>query len=278
MRNRFSVRFITVCLCFALCTAFAMATSCNEIIEEQTDDNGMNTVLPEQTTLPETDEPTTAPTADPLLGKTILYGGSVSWNDNAEPSPRTVEWLGAFTDEILDRAAEDGSLFAVKISVNDYETAKLFHDRIANASLAEPIRERYVAYCIWCDETGMEWGTEECHRYCKYPEYVEILFEDHWRKTASEEDQQAYDDAVARWDEVLKEAYGKILSAEAERLIKKGLLVEYDGEHAINGYLTAEQIRDFPVSDEYGMYLYWQLDPELTAEKIIAAEGLNTPD
>ena len=79
-------------------------------------------------------------------------------------------------------------------------------------------------------------------------------------------------------DELYRQAYGEATRAEAERLRSLGLAVEYDGSWHITGLLTADQIRSFPAGSEHSFYIDWQVDAELTAEKIIAAEGLDTPD
>ncbi|MBQ7060269.1 MAG: hypothetical protein IJM85_00650, partial [Clostridia bacterium] len=111
-----------------------------------------------------------------------------------------------------------------------------------------------------------------------YPEGFELLFDDYWEKHATEESRNAYNDAIAEQDELRRQAYGEATRAEAERLRSLGLAVEYDGSWHITGLLTADQIRSFPAGNEHSFYIDWQVDPELTAEKIIAAEGLNTPD
>ena len=219
------------------------------------------------------------PTANPLENATVLYGGSSSISLPAEPDVGETKLLGAFTDEILDRAAEDGNVFAVTIGVGHIDCDAALRSRINALTADGPIFERYAKRGEWESRFTELYGIadylELIDRY--HPEGFELLFDDYWAKHATEEERKAYEDAIAERDELYRQAYGEATRAEAERLKALGLAVEYDGSWHITGVLTAEQIRNFPAGEDHSFYIEWQVDPELTAEKIIAAEGLNEP-
>lgn len=278
---------IALCLCSLLCvSALAACTSPQGPANDggETADARKETDAPATgdllTKAPATEAPTEAPTADPLIGRTVLYGGSSSISMPYEPNVGETKLNGAFTDEILDRAAADGSVFAVRIGVGHIECDAALRSRINELTADGPIAERYVKRCEWESRFTELYGAvdylELIDRY--HPEGFELLFDDYWEKHATEEERSAYNAAIAERDELYRQAYGEATRAEAERLRALGLAIEYDGSWHITGLLTADQIRDFPAGEEHSFYIYWQLDPELTAEKIIAAEGLNTHD
>ena len=276
---------VALCLCALFCvSALAACTAPQGPASEGSKATAEPKETETITEAPATEEPATeepaAPTADPFENAAVLYGGSSSISLPYEPDVGETKLNGAFTDEILDRAAEDGSVFAVRIGVGhiDCETALL--NRINELTTDGPILERYIKRGIWESEFTELYGAVDylwlIDRY--YPDGFELLFNDYWEKQATEEEQNAYNAATAERDELYRQAYGAATQAEAERLKALGLAVEYDGSWHITGLLTADQIRDFPAGEEHSFYIDWQLDPELTAEKIIAAEGLNTPD
>ena len=277
MKKRTIKTIIVLCLCSFLCvSALAACTAPQGPINE----GGEATAAPDQTGTVTEAPVTEAPTADPLANAAVLYGGSRWISLPYEPNVGEVKLKGAFTDELLDRAAEEGSVFAVRIGVGHIDCDAALLDRIHELAAEGPIAERYFERSVWESRFTELYGAADylglIDRY--YPEGFELLFDDYWEKHATEESRNAYNDAIAERDELRRQAYGEATRAEAERLRSLGLAVEYDGSWHITGLLTADQIRSFPAGSEHSFFIDWQVDPELTAEKIIAAEGLNTPD
>lgn len=270
---------LVLCLCAFLCVSALAACTAPQ---GPANEGGEPTVAPVQTDpaseAPVTEEPA-APEAVPPANATVLYGGSSSISLPYEPDVGETKLNGAFTDDILDQAAEGGSVFAVRIGVGHIDCDAALLNRIHELTAGGPILERYMKRGVWESEFTELYGAADylplIDRY--YPEGFELLFDDYWAKHATDEEQRAYEAATAERDELYRQAYGAATRAEAERLKALGLAVEYDGSWHITGFLTAEQIRNFPAGEDHSFYIEWQVDPELTAEKIIAAEGLNEP-
>ena len=278
MKKRTIKTIISLCLCSFLCVSALAA--CTAPQDPANEGGEKATAAPDQTGTVTEAPVTEAPTADPLANAAVLYGGSRWLSLPYEPNVGEVKLKGAFTDELLDRAAEEGSVFAVRIGVGHIDRGEALSGRIAELAAEGPIAERYSERGVWESRFTELYGAADylglIDRY--YPEGFELLFDDYWERHASEEAENAYKAAIAERDEVRRQAYGEATRAEAERLRSLGLAVEYDGSWHITGLLTADQIRSFPAGSEHSFYIDWQVDPELTAEKIIAAEGLDTPD
>jgi hypothetical protein len=224
-----------------------------------------------------TEEPivTAAPTPEPTIPPNVLYGGNNTISSPTKPRPGETALMGCFRDH-LDQAERDGNVFAVKLMIEAGHEASEQLQAWRSSTYAEgvdPFTAREQAYYRWVSERFSD--PEENRKFVAFVEGSElgeeaikdVMFDDYWRKNAPEE-AEAYDEASAAWQDKREELLGDAVRAEAARMQELGLIVQYEHGAYMTGYLTSDQIRNFPAGTEHGFYIYWQFDPELTAEKV----------
>lgn len=238
-------------------------------------------LMPAQTGTSETVQtavPTAVPTEAPTPEPVILYAPGAGGIHEFVPSHG-----GTNIDGALNRAINDGEhedcLFAVNIGVTDL-TADVY-ERLLEEFLERSHDEYFKKYGQisnewvngevrnWLDQINEEAGTYNqgspewrATYYHKMEEYaLTQMSEEEWNRCKAAN--AAYHEAEARLGsysgepEVMALAAER-LDAEFERLKSVGLSVYRNDKGGICGCLTAEQIRNFPGSTEYGYYIYWQ--------------------
>lgn len=238
-------------------------------------------LMPAQTGTSETVQtavPTAVPTEAPTPEPVILYAPGAGGIHEFVPSHG-----GTNIDSELSSAINDGEhedcLFAVDIGVTDL-TADVY-ERLTEEFLNCAHDPYFKKHCQISDE----WIGGECRKWLDQineeagtynqstPEWQEVfrrkmdvyaltqMSEEEWERCKAASD--AYHEAKNRLSSYsgepeVVELAAERLDAEFERLKSVGLNVWRNEKGGICGYLTAEQIRNFPGSTDYGYYIIWQ--------------------
>lgn len=210
-------------------------------------------------------ESNTEPPAATAVPDNIVYSTSAS-GVSAPVEVRAGEaMLSSDLSSALDSGEYADCLFAVRIKF----AAKKYGE--ASSKLSEIMQSPAVQNR---DRIFNEWYAAEAENGLSELEMergndaVMVLFEDYWQKNASEADRKAYSEAMEQYNAILDEVCGPEVKAEAERLSGLGLNVFCREGAWIEGFLTADQLRNFPAGDEYGFTISWIFDPALTAEAL----------
>ncbi len=221
----------------------------------------------------QTAAPTEAPTPEPV----ILYAPGAGGIQEFVPSHG-----GTNIDGALNRAINDGEhedcLFAVDIGVTDL-TADVY-EMLTEEFLKCAKDPYYKKYCDierkWSNEcrkrlqeineiagTTEQSSPEWMEAYNRKREEYVLTQMDRYEWNRCKAANAAYHEAEARLGSYSVEPKvvalaAERLDAEFERLKSAGLNVYRNEKGGICGYLTAEQIRNFPGSTDYGYYIIWQ--------------------
>ncbi|MBR6006728.1 MAG: PT domain-containing protein [Clostridia bacterium] len=235
--------------------------------------------------------PTEAPTAEPTPVPQILYA-SGEYIHEFIPGHGGINMSAGLSREIQNEE-NDGCLFAVDISLAgisddlwaqyDAEQRQI-HD-------GEYWPKYQYAFDDWQQEKFPFWSGEEIAAYYGYDVdtfynqkergiwigywIMTADFEEYFKTVVSDEEFRLCVEANNRYNEIENEKYGdcteikertrEAIEAEYERLLSLGFWVElsdasaysYSCGYSLIGYLTAEQLREFPVNDDYGYYIFW---------------------
>lgn len=210
-------------------------------------------------------ERNTEPPAATAVPDNIVYSTSASGVSVPVEVRAGEATLSSDLSSALDSGEYANCLFAVRIKF----TAKKYGE--ASSKLSEIMQSPAVQNR---DRIFNEWYAAEADNGLSELEMergndaVMVLFEDYWQKNASEADRKAYSEAMEQYNAILDEVCGPEVKAEAERLSGLGLNVFCREGAWIEGFLTADQLRNFPAGDEYGFTISWIFDPALTAEAL----------
>lgn len=275
--------------CMALCLGALAALRFAK--PNNTDDK--SALLPDRTNAVAGITDAAAETAEPTAAPRIVYADHVESDDEFVPGPGSIN-MSAPLQQIIHGEAEgdwDDCLFAVYFGVT-YADHGMLEKLIEEASRLnrDPNNQKYwYAYNEWYhanyslrppegmtdEEIAAEFG-------CTYDEFwteendglslgYRILcaeFEKYWANEIPADEFRTCVDAKNRADEANRAAWGdrsavwaeeaKTIAEEYERLKALGLNVYINENGVLCGYLTKEQLLDFPVSPEYGYYINWQ--------------------
>lgn len=214
-----------------------------------------------------------------LSGKTVVYGEEyLGQADYDGFVPGEVRMIGTLSDEIKKEENRD-SVFFVEIDIlfiAPEKTKKLFDE--LNSMLADakndPVYLRFIAKMNdWFDNVKFPSLTEEElawyydadeDRTIYYDEFLE-----RYSETSSSEEAEEFRTALDRyyeavfarnWYEVPQEISDE-LTAELGRLTALGLILDlnwFDARNrSVRGYLTADQIEDFPKNENYAYMIFF---------------------
>ena len=215
--------------------------------------------------------------------KTVLYGyGKKQYLDEFDPDPGEMNVTYPLAEEIL-KAENADCLFAVRIALThtadeiwdelneewreltadpDYKKYCELYEEWEKENFGEMIPEEIADYYGWTIEEFLD---ESVHPYRGYV----IMHEDFEAYLKGQLDPEEYALCVAAHERVIvndDEMFGsrtrikandtEALRGEYERLLSLGLNVELD-ETGLIGYLSGEELANFPCSDRYGYSVYW---------------------
>lgn len=228
--------------------------------------------------------PTARPEESPVIEKTVLYGDGKTnkFDDESYPNPGTTNISYPLRSEILKEENAD-CLFAVRIGLTHvYDELWTELNETWRECIADPDYQKYAnMYNEWEWDKFKEMLPDEIAAYygLSYEEFennegglskryilMNADFQEYLKDLLPAEE---FDRCVAAFDrltEIDDEMWGsrerigarvaEVYGNEYERLSGLGLEVELD-ETGLVGYLSGEQIADFPCSGLYGYCFYW---------------------
>ena len=240
----------------------------------------------------QTAQPTEAATPEPTPVPRILYASDVGGVHEFVPGHGGINMISSLSREIENEENAD-CLFAVDISLSGVSDDLWAQFNAEQREIHDG--EYWLKYQLVLDEWLQEkfpfWSSEEIAAYYgydvntfynTYERGIKISywvltadFEEYFKTVVSDEEFRLCVEANDRYNELENEKYGdrpqitvrvrEATEAEYERLLALGYWVEladssdysYAGGYSIIGYLTAEQLRDFPVNTDYGYYIFW---------------------
>lgn len=185
----------------------------------------------------------------------IIRGGPVSSSDE-NPRAGQVSVYDELAEQIKANKNED-VLFAVKVvlcGVTD-GIVEEYHKAYMDALNAPVIQEYKAQYDEW-SRIPIEELDADAAQFRRNEKYVTDSFYAYWVSTHTAEEKAAYDAAWA----VVQEKYNTY--EEANRLQDEGLMLVWKEYTEMVGFLTEEQITQFPVNESYGYYITWAEIPE----------------
>ena len=180
----------------------------------------------------------------------IIRGGPVSSSDE-NPRAGQVSVYDELAEQIKANKNED-VLFAVKVvlcGVTD-GIVEEYHKAYMDALNAPVIQEYKAQYDEW-SRIPIEELDADAAQFRRNEKYVTDSFYAYWVSTHTAEEKAAYDAAWA----VVQEKYNTY--EEANRLQDEGLMLVWKEYTEMVGFLTEEQITQFPVNESYGYYITW---------------------
>lgn len=205
----------------------------------------------------------------------IVRGGPVA--DTGESAP--VGQVNVY-DELAEQIKANGNknaLFVVKVVLcgvtNDIaKEQEKIHDAYMDARNAPIVQEYWEQYDEW-SRIPIEKLDADAARFRRNEKYVTDSFYAYWVSTHTEEEKAAYDAAwavvqekyntyISMYDSVLLVAQKEKTFEEANRLQDEGLMLVWKEYTEMVGFLTEEQITQFPVNESYGYYITWAEIPE----------------
>ena len=247
--------------------------------------------LPEATDgIVPTDAAGTSETPQPTEAPRIVYMDGERIYDEWYPDPGEINYSSPLWPTINGEVEGDWDdcLFAVDIALTHSDGGmleQLIHE--AHVLNQDPDNVRYAyAYWDWYRDTyelremkeedvAAELGLTIEEFYERAPDGERVgqhllweAFENWWKNEIPEDEFNACVEAHNRLLEADNAAWGertevnevirKNVAAEYERLKALGLNVYMNDTGGISGYLTREQLLNFPVSDTLGYVIYWQ--------------------
>jgi hypothetical protein len=219
----------------------------------------------------------------PAPEKTVLYCNGVEQvPDEVYPNPGKTNISSPLCIEMLNPEYAD-CLFAVRIGLtHTYDDIWEELNEAWREYVADPDYQKYSKmYEEWeaekfkdmlPDEIAAYYGLsyEEFDNRPEHPTRGFILmntdFQEYLKEALDAEEAARCIEAFERMSELDNEMWGsrarisarnaEVLRSEYERLLALGLDVEL-GEDGLIGYLSGEQISDFPCSELYGYYISW---------------------
>ena len=240
-----------------------------------------------------TSEPTEAPTPEPTAEPEVIYGTGLYARPDVLAAYGEVIMPGALSRALTEdkEGRYDNCVFAVSISIEyaDHGIAESYSHLAHELSEDEDFRRYEYAYYDWIQQTyvlrppqGMT-GDEIAEELGYDPVWfrtegedglengyhvLTALFEEQWKKEIPEDEWLSAVEAHKKYLEASDNAWGRreesraesarTKASECERLQALGLNVFLNPDGRMLGYLTKEQILNFPVNERYGYYLGWE--------------------
>lgn len=165
------------------------------------------------------------------------------------------------------------ALFAVKVVLCGVTEGIVeeYHDAYMDARNVPIIQEYWAQYDEW-SRIPIEKLDSDSAQFRRTGESMPDSFYAYWVSTHTEEEKAAYDTAWA----LVEEKYGAYISMyedvlpvvreektfeEVNRLQDEDLLLVWKRYAEMVGFLTGEQITQFPVNERYGYYIVWNDTP-----------------
>lgn len=155
----------------------------------------------------------------------------------------------------------------IKISTKTKAIAEEYHKAYMDALNAPVIQEYKAQYDEW-SRIPIEKLDADAAQFRRNEKYMTDSFYAYWVSTHTEEEKAAYDTAwavvqekynayISMYDSVLLVAQREKTFEEANRLQDEGLMLVWKEYTEMVGFLTEEQITQFPVNESYGYYITW---------------------
>ena len=215
---------------------------------------------PPETEPPQTEEPGFAVPENAVYGPGDNGGGLIDIPNAGEVLRRSP------SDAVLDSGSYEDCLFAVTIGV-DAQLGMGDREQMADRLNAVYSSPGYLRYgeIVYSEAMQTAEYLKLLYNFVytsdKYDE--QMLQDAYWRAYSTEEEQEAYRLANERMAAIRDEYMKSSVMEEVERLRGLGLDVYYIPGGSIQGFLTAEQIKDFPVDKKRAYTMKWTTDPEL---------------
>lgn len=214
--------------------------------------------------------------------KPIIEGLNGTMNEEV-PNPGEVYVSPTLEHEMSHYGADD-VLFHVRISISyDITDEFTYHGKTMDEYRNEPIRKLYRnEYDKWKEEIYIPLDKEMTAAEQNGEEYAQgwekhspdELFEEYWYETQPEDVIAEYELACERYDkadkafiawkdsDAPKEITYELYETDSIRLNALGYDLEVNTENPeifveLAGYLTRQQIEEFPASNEYGYIIMW---------------------
>ena len=202
----------------------------------------------------------------------IIRGGPVSSSDE-NPAVGQVSVYDELAEQIKANKNED-ALFAVKVvlcGITD-GIVEEYHGAYTDARNVPIVQEYWDEYDKW-SRIPIEKLDADAAQFRRNEKYVTDSFYAYWVSTHTAEEKAAYDAAwavvqekynayISMYDSVLLVAQKEKTFEEANRLQDEGLMLVWKEYTEMVGFLTEEQITQFPVNESYGYYITWAEIPE----------------
>ena len=135
-------------------------------------------------------------------------------------------------------------------------------------ALNAPVIQEYKAQYDEWSRIPIEELDADAAQFRRNEKYMSDSFYAYWVSTHTEEEKAAYDAAwavvqekynayISMYDSVLLVTQREKTFEEANRLQDEGLMLVWKEYTEMVGFLTEEQITQFPVNESYGYYITW---------------------